>query len=307
MNSCNTNVANSPYSDPRPHGLTQRSASVVSSIVPGDSVSQVNAAESSTTKLDDEEFEPNSSVCPTGLNRGLVYWSKEDAKNDPALGATPANPARINMRKAVVHQNGTQIQRAEYRAMQSTGKDIIRNQLLPLPDIRAWKGKKTKSYYKKYYPVEWAAAIEEFEKRERLLKYCCDHWKADELLKKLVNGDAEEIDDEQENPAPDRTTAKEKIKRAASESTNKKAKKRSKAASHLRGLDGERDEMVPGANRVCCCLHEIRSTLFTLLFRFWIFTASPITDVDSYWEQHQSAGRSSSTCSFDTQQAIDVG
>ncbi|KAH6913246.1 hypothetical protein BKA70DRAFT_1525331 [Coprinopsis sp. MPI-PUGE-AT-0042] len=176
---------------------TQGSRRSTSSALSIDLASQVNGSHTNNPSAWPlhQRVENPSAVPPLGMDRKLVIWSIEDARESPLVGMTKANFSRPPMQKAIRHPDGTQLTPSEYRTILGLGKEVIRDLLLPLPEPLNWDRKrKTKTYYISHHASAFAKAVQALEQKEILLSYCTGSWKAEHVLMSIFHGDEVEGD-----------------------------------------------------------------------------------------------------------------
>ncbi|KAJ3486923.1 hypothetical protein NLJ89_g11764 [Agrocybe chaxingu] len=90
------------------------------------------------------------------------------------------------------------LSRAEFQAIKTSTRRIANAHLLSLglpADPAAAARSKTKTYFQKYYPQQWAEALTGLEEREPVVGLCAANWKADHLLgnclQAVADGDKE--------------------------------------------------------------------------------------------------------------------
>ena len=51
------------------------------------------------------------------------------------------------------------------------------------------------SYFKKYHSNHWKCVVMKLEIEQPITSHCSDHWKAEHLLAKLLQGNGNDLDD----------------------------------------------------------------------------------------------------------------
>jgi hypothetical protein len=147
------------------------------------------------------------------------------------------------MEKAIRHADGTMITRSEWTAIKATGR-MIKSELTALPrpsnDRKARKMKKTKTYFRTYFPSRWNAALNKMEQQQPLLALCASHWKAESVLGTLLqykpltdadddddddNDNDNDDDDDRNNRSSDKNSGNRREKRRLSQSTSDNGKR----------------------------------------------------------------------------------
>jgi hypothetical protein len=89
------------------------------------------------------------------------------------------------MERAIRHPDGSMISNGEWSAIRTSARRI-KETLYQLERPRQIRGRgqppKTKSYFRKYFPAQWRAAIQEWEAEQPLLALCTANWKAEHVL-----------------------------------------------------------------------------------------------------------------------------
>jgi len=88
------------------------------------------------------------------------------------------------MEWAVRHLDGSLITSNEWTAIKASAR-LIKAQLLllgPPRDQCTQSRRKTKAYFRKYFPKEWEAALLKLEMQQPLLRLCGSYWKAEHVL-----------------------------------------------------------------------------------------------------------------------------
>ena len=113
-----------------------------------------------------------------------ILWTWDDCKNDTFVGMTASNVSRPPMRRAIRHENGNVITDAEWKAIRQSATLVARTHLFPLSRVSQTGAKQTrkKMYFKRYFSLEWAAALRELESLAPLLSLCFGEYKADHTL-----------------------------------------------------------------------------------------------------------------------------
>jgi hypothetical protein len=89
------------------------------------------------------------------------------------------------MERAIRHPDGGMISNGEWSAIKTSARRISEMlcQLEHPCQIRGChQPPKTKTYFRKYYPAQWRAAIFELEAEQPLLVLCAANWKAEHVL-----------------------------------------------------------------------------------------------------------------------------
>jgi len=92
--------------------------------------------------------------------------------------------SRPRMNRAIRHPEGLMISKGEWVAILATA-DLVKIDLLTLPrplHRSAKDRKKTRTYFRSYFPEEWQAAVDKMERLQPILALCAAHWKAEHVL-----------------------------------------------------------------------------------------------------------------------------
>jgi hypothetical protein len=109
---------------------------------------------------------------------------------DPnAIPSKEKNPSRPAMDRAIRNEDGTEIEKAEWKNILETARIVVNKALLPLPIPSSLPPSttRTRSLYRDHYLHKWEEAIEELEQLQPLLALCANHWKADHTLRCVFN------------------------------------------------------------------------------------------------------------------------
>jgi len=203
------------------------------SVAPSDSISYL------ANKTSQPALRPND--YPTE-----VLWYLDDCKRDPDIKTSASNKSRPPLEPSIRHADGTMISFGEWSAIKATAR-LVRNDLLSLPppkDHRAKDRRKTKTFFRTYFPREWQDALEKMETLQPLLALCAAHWKADHvlgnaLLTSVSNEDSDGEDNNREDKKIDSSSqvAGGSTKRPITPASPRKSKKaKGKAREETSGM-----------------------------------------------------------------------
>jgi len=119
-----------------------------------------------------------------------ILWTWSDCQMDPhAIPSKGKNPSHPAMDRAIRNEDGTEIEKVEWKNILETARLVVNRVLLPLPIPSALPPAitRTRSLYRDHYLQKWEDAIEELEHLHPLLALCANHWKADHTLRCVFN------------------------------------------------------------------------------------------------------------------------
>ena len=118
-----------------------------------------------------------------------ILWTWDNCKNNTFVGMTASNMSCPPMRCAICHENGDVITDAEWKAICQSATLVAHTHLFPLSHVSQTGAKQTrkKMYFKRYFSLEWAAALQELESLAPLLSLCFGEYKADHTLGSVLH------------------------------------------------------------------------------------------------------------------------
>lgn len=210
----------------------------------------------------------SSAVSPDGIDPALVIWTIEDARTQQGIKEGSPNYSRPNMEKAVRRLDGTPVTSSEWKTIRAFGRQVIQQQLDPLPEPKAWDSNKpkTKQYYTAHHGKAWSEAVQSLEDKEVLLSYCAASWKAEQILMGLLQSQAAKKAKKTRHELADSISRSKDSRRkragsasAATKHTSKRHKSGTDTTSNSRGDGIEESGGSGGKHQMhsgCCFSHS---------------------------------------------------
>ncbi|KIM36056.1 hypothetical protein M413DRAFT_31963 [Hebeloma cylindrosporum] len=114
-----------------------------------------------------------------------ILWLRDDCSKEDTARPSPQNPARPPMRQAIRKKDGTTISASHYSMIRNSGNRLV-NLLLEHHSKSGSSEQPKMSCSKKLYYPEWRKAVLELEREHPVRTYCCNNWKAEQMLGNII-------------------------------------------------------------------------------------------------------------------------